>query len=596
MSSYADRLTALRAEMERRGLDGFVVPLTDEHMSEYVGAYAQRLPWLTGFTGSAGNAVVLKDTASVFIDGRYTIQAAAELDPALFEHHLFDQYPLLKWTADHSQEGALIGYDPALTTVAWEDEAKTILGKKGIKLEAVDCNPIDAVWTDRPQEPKAAAQPHTGEHAGQTAADKRAEIAAKLREEGADAAVITMLDSVAWAFNIRGKDVENTPVTHAWAILHADESANLYIAPEKVSSELKEHLGNQVQVEPREGFYTALAAMGTAGRKVLVDRQTNNAKVFKTLEISGATLIEGADPCILPKAIKNKTEQQGARDAHIRDGAAVSEFLHWIETEAPKGGLDEMTAVDMLCSFRKKRGGLKDKSFDTISGAGPNGAIVHYRVTEKTNRPIKTGELYLVDSGGQYLDGTTDITRTVVVGEPTAEMKDRFTRVLKGHIGLSTTRFPKGTPGMALDAIARRPIWEAGLDYDHGTGHGVGSFLAVHEGPQRIAKFGTMVPLEEGMILSNEPGYYKEGAYGIRIENLILVRPVAAETEREMFEFENLTWAPIDRNLVETAIMDDNELAWLNAYHAQVFEKISPLMDGDALGWLEAATAPISRD
>ncbi|NVJ69455.1 MAG: aminopeptidase P family protein [Alphaproteobacteria bacterium] len=595
MSSHADRLSALRAELQSRNLDGFIVPLTDEHMSEYVGAYAQRLPWLTNFTGSAGNAAVLMDKASLFIDGRYTIQAAAELDPALFEHHLFDEYPLLKWVSDNAAESMTIGYDPELTTIAWVEEAEKTFAKKGLKLEAVNTNPVDAVWGDRPAEPLAPAEPHVNDYAGKSASEKRAEIGEMLREEGADAAVITMLDSIAWAFNIRGKDVSNTPVTHAWGILHADGSANLYIAPEKVTDELRAHLGNQVQIEPRNTFYTALAALGGAGRKILVDRNTNNAKVFNTLSVSGATLVEGQDPCILPKAIKNETEQQGSRDAHVRDGAAICEFLHWIDEEAPKGGIDELTAVERLWAFRKKRDILRDKSFDTISGAGGNGAIVHYRVTEKTNRPLKSGELYLVDSGGQYLDGTTDITRTVMIGEPTDEMRDRYTRVLKGHIALSTTRFPKGTPGMALDAIARRPIWEAGLDYDHGTGHGVGSFLAVHEGPQRIAKFGTMVPLQEGMILSNEPGYYKENAYGIRIENLILVRRVAEDTEREMFEFENLTWAPMDRRLVDTTIMSDDELAWLNDYHAKVFAKIADLVDEPTLEWLKETTAPIER-
>lgn len=595
MSIHADRLKALRSECKTRGLDAYVVPLTDEHMSEYVGAYAQRLPWLTGFTGSAGNAAITMNKAAVFIDGRYTIQAAAELDPSLFEHHLFDDVPLLAWLADNLAEGAAVGYDPELTTVAWEADARQAFARKGIKLVAVTSNPIDAIWTDRPSEPLAPAVAHPLDYTGTSAAEKRAAIAAGLREKGADAAVITMLDSIAWAFNIRGTDVDNTPVAHAFALLNADESATLYLAPEKVTAELRDHLGNGVRIEPRTSFYSELAALGAATKSVLLDRSSNNAKVFKTLEDAGANIVEGQDPCILPKAVKNDTEQEGSRQAHIRDGAAISEFLCWLAREAPKGGLDEMQAVDALWAFREKQGMLRDKSFDTISGAGPNGAIVHYRVSPETNRSIKDGELYLVDSGGQYLDGTTDITRTIVVGEPTAEMKDRFTRVLKGHIALSTTRFPKGTSGMALDAIARRPIWEAGLDYDHGTGHGVGSFLAVHEGPQRIAKFGSAVALQPGMILSNEPGYYKEGAYGIRIENLILVRPVAEQTERDMYEFENLTWAPIDRNLVDSAIMADNEINWLNEYHKTVFEIVSPLVDDTTKAWLEAATAPISR-
>ncbi|WP_262692881.1 aminopeptidase P family protein [Kordiimonas aestuarii] len=593
MSEHKDRLNALRAELKSRKLDGFVLPLTDEHMSEYVGAYAGRLDYITGFTGSAGNGVVLLDKAAVFIDGRYTIQAAAELDPALFEHHLFTKLPLLKWTTDNLPKGARLGYDPELATVGWEDAARKACARKGIELVAVDGNPVDAVWTDQPSEPMAPAVAHDSKYAGQDARDKRTKVAAELKEAGADAAVITMLDSVAWAFNIRGKDVMNTPVTHAFAIMNADETATLFINEQKVSSELKQHLGNSVQVEPREAFYETLATLGADGKAVLVDPATNNAKVFKTLRDAGAKLVEGADPCILPKAVKNTTEQQGARDCHIRDGAAVSEFLHWISVEAPKGTVDELKAVQKLWECRESHGGLKDKSFDTISGAGPNGAIVHYRATKKTNRPLKMDEIFLVDSGGQYLDGTTDITRTVIVGTPTAEMKDRFTRVLKGHIALSTVRFPAGTPGMALDAMARRPLWAIGCDYDHGTGHGVGSFLAVHEGPQRIAKYSSDIWLEPGMILSNEPGYYKEGEYGIRIENLILVKKVDEDTEREVFEFENLTWVPIDRNLIEPTLLDDVELKWLNDYHARVFELVSPHVDDATRDWLQVQTAPI---
>ncbi|TNE64291.1 MAG: aminopeptidase P family protein [Alphaproteobacteria bacterium] len=595
MASHADRLAALRTELETRGLAGFIVPLTDEHMSEYVGEYAQRLAWLTGFTGSAGNGVALLDKAAVFVDGRYTIQVAAEVDASLFERHHFEANPLLKWICDHAPAGSKIGYDPELATIAWEETARAKLADAGIDLVAVDGNPVDAVWADQPAEPLAPAMVHTTDRAGKSPQEKRADIAKALKEKKADAAVVTMLDSVAWAFNIRGTDVRNTPVTHAFALFEADESATLFINGAKVTDALRQHLGNTVRIEPREAFYDTLAGLGQAGKAVLVDRGSNNAKVFKTLGDAGAKLVDGRDPCILMKARKNAAEVAGSKDAHVRDGAAISEFLCWLEGEAPKGTVDELIAVDTLWKFRQKRELLKDRSFDTISGAGPNGAIVHYRVNEKTNRPLKMDEIFLVDSGAQYLDGTTDITRTVIVGTPTAEMKDRFTRVLKGHIGLSTTRFPKGTPGMALDAIARRPLWEAGLDYDHGTGHGVGSYLAVHEGPQRIAKFGTDIPLEEGMILSNEPGYYKEGAYGIRIENLVLVKKVAGEHEREIFEFENLTWAPIDRNLVDVDLLTDAELDWLNAYHAEVLAKVGPLVDATTKPWLEAATAPISR-
>nr|WP_281500866.1 aminopeptidase P family protein [Kordiimonas marina] len=588
-------MKALRAELKSRDLAGFIIPLTDEHMSEYVGAYAQRLAWVTNFTGSAGNGVVLLDKAAVFVDGRYTVQVAEQVDDALFERHHFMEYPLLKWITDHAPKGSKVGYDPELATVAWEETARAAFDAAGIGLVAVEGNPIDAVWTEQPEEPLAPAAVQTDEYAGQSVQEKRAAIAAELKEKGADAAVVTMLDSVAWAFNIRGTDVDNTPVTHAFALLGADEQATLFINSAKVTDEVRTHLGNHVRVEPREAFYDTLAGLGAEGKTVLVDRATNNAKVFKTLRDAGAKLVEGADPCIIRKAVKNTTEQQGSRDAHIRDGAAISEFLCWLSSEAPKGTVDELKAVDTLWQFRQKRAMLKDTSFDTISGAGPHAALPHYRVTEESNRPLKMDEIYLVDSGGQYLDGTTDITRTIIVGTPSAEMKDRFTRVLKGHIGLSTTRFPKGTPGMALDTIARAPLWQAGLDYDHGTGHGVGAYLAVHEGPQRIAKGASDVPLQEGMILSNEPGYYKAGAYGIRIENLVLVKKVPGEHEREMFEFENLTWAPIDRNLIDVDLMTDAELDWLNAYHAEVLAKVGPLVDDITKPWLEAATAPLTR-
>jgi len=588
-------LESLRAELKRQNLSGFIIPLTDEHMSEYVGDYAQRLAWVTGFTGSAGNGVVLLDKAAVFIDGRYTIQVAAEVDSAHVEHHHFETYPLLKWTKDNSKSGARIGYDPELATVTWEESAKKAFTDAGIDLIAIEQNPIDTVWENQPEPSLAEVYGHDNRYTGKTAEEKRVDVAAELDKQGADAAVITMLDSVAWAFNVRSKDVLNTPVAQAFAIMDKDEQATLFVDDRKVTNELRVFLGNKVRLEPRSAFYDELSSLGLNGKKVLVDRASNNARVFKMLNDAGATLIEGQDPCILPKAKKNTTEVQGARDAHIRDGAAICEFLKWIEEEAPKGGIDEIIAADKLWQFRQKREILKDRSFDTISAAGPNGALCHYRVSEETNLPLTMDSIYLVDSGGQYLDGTTDITRTVVIGTPSAEMKDRFTRVLRGHIALSQTRFPKGTPGMALDAVARRPLWEIGLDYDHGTGHGVGSFLAVHEGPQRIAKFGTMVPLEEGMILSNEPGYYKEGEYGIRIENLVTVRPAESAEGREMFEFENLTWAPIDRNLIEVNALNDSELNWLNKYHAEVYAKLANIVDSDTQDWLRDATSPLTR-
>jgi len=595
VATHPKHLEALRIELKKQNLDGFIVPITDEHMSEYVGDYAQRLAWATGFTGSAGNGVVLTDKAAVFVDGRYTIQVAAEVDAAHVERHHFEAYPLMKWIKDHSKAGHRIGYDPELATVPWEKTAIAALAGTGVKLVAVECNPVDAAWGAQPDPSLAPVYGHSLEYTGQSAEEKRVDVAAELHKNGADAAVITMLDSVAWAFNIRSNDVLNTPVPHAFAILDKNEQATLFVDERKVTDELRIFLGNKVRLEPRTAFYPELAKLGAEGKTILVDQASNNARVFKTLIEAGATLIEGQDPCILPKARKNRTEVQGARDAHVRDGAAISEFLCWLEAEAPKGDLDELTAAAKLWEFRQRRDILKDRSFDTISAAGSNGALCHYRVSEETNLPLKMNSIYLVDSGGQYLDGTTDITRTVIIGTPTAEMKDRFTRVLRGHIALSQTRFPKGTPGIALDAIARRPLWEIGLDYDHGTGHGVGSFLAVHEGPQRIAKSGTMVPLEEGMILSNEPGYYKEGEYGIRIENLVTVRPAESAEGREMFRFENLTWAPIDHNLIETSSLNDSELDWLNEYHAVVFEKLSKIVDKSTNDWLRNATRAIER-
>jgi Xaa-Pro aminopeptidase len=593
MSSYEDRLKALRAQLVRQQLDGFVVPLTDEHMSEYVGAYAQRLAWLTGFQGSAGSAVVLPEEAAIFVDGRYTLQVREQVDGAHWHYESVPQTSIAAWLKDHAGEGARIGYDPWLHTRAWVEQATQALASRGAQLVAVDTNPIDAVWPDRPAPSDARMVAHDDRYAGRSAAEKRAAMADWLTERKADAAILSALDSIAWTFNIRGKDVDRTPVALAYAIVHADATADLYVAPEKMDEAVAQHLGNGVRVHDRAAFADALADLG--GKTVVADPERAVAAIFGALEAGGATVLPLRDPAVLPKAIKNDTEIAGHKAAQARDGAALSRFLHWISVEAPKGGLTELSAADRLEAFRKDTGLLEDLSFDTISGAGPNGAVVHYRVEEKTNRPIETGSLYLVDSGGQYRDGTTDVTRTIAIGTPTDEMRRRFTLVLKGHVALARAVFPKGTRGGQLDVLARQFLWAEGLDYAHGTGHGVGSFLSVHEGPQRIATFGGGdEPLVAGMILSNEPGYYKTGEYGIRIENLVLVEERAVPgAEKPMLGFETLTFAPIDRHLIVVEMLSEEERAWIDAYHRAVLDLIGPQLEGDALPWLRAACAPL---
>ncbi|WP_303758451.1 aminopeptidase P family protein [Sphingobium yanoikuyae] len=593
MSSYEDRLKALRAQLVRQKLDGFVVPLTDEHMSEYVGAYAQRLAWLTGFQGSAGSAVVLPEEAAIFVDGRYTLQVREQVDGAHWQYESVPQTSIAAWLKDHAIEGARIGYDSWLHTRAWVKQATEALAQKGAELVAVDTNPVDAVWPDRPAPSDAKLVVHADRYAGKNAAEKRADIADWLVSKKADAAVLSALDSIAWAFNIRGKDVERTPVALAYAIVHADATADLYVAPEKMDEAVAKHLGNAVRIHDRAAFADALADL--KGKTVVADPERAVAAIFEALDAGGAQILSLRDPAVLPKAIKNDTEIAGHKAAQARDGAALSRFLHWIAVEAPKGGLTELSASDRLEAFRKDTGLLEDLSFDTISGAGPNGAVVHYRVEEKTNRRIETGSFYLVDSGGQYRDGTTDVTRTIAIGSPSEEMKQRFTLVLKGHIALARAVFPLGTRGGQLDVLARQYLWAQGLDYAHGTGHGVGSFLSVHEGPQRIATFGGGdEPLVAGMILSNEPGYYKTGEYGIRIENLVLVEERAiAGGEKPMLGFETLTFAPIDRNAIAIDLLDAGERAWVDAYHAQVLAVVGPQLDGEALAWLQAACAAL---
>jgi Xaa-Pro aminopeptidase len=597
MSSYADRLAALREQLKSEHLDGFVVPLTDEHMSEYVGSYAQRLAWLTGFQGSAGSAVVLPQEAAIFVDGRYTLQVRQQVSADEWSYQSVPETSVAEWLKDHAPEGGRIGYDPWLHTREWVKRAKEALASRGAELVPVERNLIDKIWADRPEMSKARLAVQPDEYAGKSSAEKRTDIADWLGKQHADATVISALDSIAWTFNVRGEDVHRTPVALAYAIVNSDGTADLFVASEKIGPDVRQHLGNGVRLHERYEFENALSQLG--GKTIAVDPERAVSAIFDALDKAGAKAVALRDPTILPKAIKNEVEIAGQRASQVRDGAAIARFLHWIDEEAPSGEVDELTASDKLESFRREAPELRDLSFDSISGSGPNGAIVHYKSSEKTNRKLQRGELYLIDSGGQYVDGTTDITRTVAIGEPTDEMRDRFTRVLKGHIAVASAVFPKGTRGTQLDSFARRPLWEAGLDYAHGTGHGVGSYLAVHEGPQRIspatsAQAGGDEPLQAGMLISNEPGYYKSGEYGIRIENLVLVvEKHIAGAEKEMLGFETVTFAPIERRLVVKDMLSAAELDWLNDYHRQVLEKIGPKLSGADREWLEQACAPI---
>ena len=599
MSSYADRLAALRQQLKEDRLDGFVVPLTDEHMSEYVGSYAQRLEWLTGFKGSAGSAAVLPEQAAIFTDGRYTIQVRQQVSPSEWSYESVPDTSVAEWLKANAPDKARIGYDPWLHSRDWVRQATAALAAKGAELVPVGRNPIDKVWADQPEPSRARLVVHPEQLAGQSSAEKRHDIADWLAKEGADAAVLAALDSIAWTFNVRGADVTHTPVALAYAVVHADGTADLFIKGEKVGDDVRAHLGNGVRLHERDAFEDYLKSL--KDKLIAVDPERSVAAISQALEEGGARILSRRDPAVLPKAIKNEIEVAGHHAAQARDGAAVSRFLKWVEDEAPKGALDEMIAADRLKALRHEHGDLKDLSFDTISAYGPNGALPHYKGTAESNLTFAPGTLYLVDSGGQYQDGTTDITRTVPIGEPSAEMVDRFTRVLKGHIAIATALFPKGTRGSQLDSFARRPLWEAGCDYAHGTGHGVGAFLAVHEGPQRISPVGSSQsggdePLQAGMILSNEPGYYKAGEYGIRIENLVLVVEKSIPgADKEMLGFETLTFVPIEPRLIDVAMLSKAELEWLNEYHAAVLAKIGPQLQGEDRKWLEKQCAPLGR-
>jgi Xaa-Pro aminopeptidase len=592
----APRLAALRQELARRGLSGFVISHADRYQSEYLPASEERLAWLTGFTGSAGAAVVLVDRAALFVDGRYTLQAAAQANASLFAIVHITETPPEHWLETNLPPGAKLGYDPWLHTAEGADRLNRASATAGATLLATEPNPIDAIWSDRPAPPQGAVVLHDLRYAGEATTDKLGRIKAEMPALRADALVISDPQDVAWTFNIRGADVAHTPVALATAIVPHDGRPTLYVEGSKLSNAVRHRLEEVAAVREPADFTRDLAALGEAKRVLRLDQATAADALTRLIEQAGGKVTRGIDPIAMMKAVKNLVEIEGARAAHVRDGVALARFLAWFDREAPRGQLTEISAAEALESLRRDSGKLKDVSFPTIAGAGPNGAIVHYRVTRSTNRKIQADELFLVDSGAQYEDGTTDVTRTVAVGEPSAEMRERFTRVLQGHIAIARTVFPDGSTGAQLDPFARQALWRAGLDFDHGTGHGVGSYLSVHEGPARISKLGGAA-LKRGMILSNEPGYYKAGAYGIRIENLVLVVEAAPVpgAEKQINAFETLTLAPVDTRLIEPALLTAGERAWLDAYHERVKTTLSPLVDDDTRRWLDAATRPLAN-
>lgn len=591
----ADRLATLRSELVRCGLDGFLVPLADEHQSEFPPRRTRRLEWLTGFSGSAGIAVILAESAALFVDGRYTLQARDQVDGTLFEQHNISLMPPHRWISENAPKGGRIGYDPWLHTEGGLNAFRSGAARAGAEMAPAEPNPVDTVWTDQPAAPIAPVEIHPLEFAGRDSAEKRGDASNDVLNSGAEAVVLSAPDSINWLLNIRGGETPNTPLALGFAVLDAGGDVALFMDPRKFTEDVLHNLGEGVRVNPVEELGPQLDRLGRDGKRILLPSGSTPSWIVERLTRAGAEIVPGNDPCVLPKACKNSVEIQGTRNAHIRDGAALCRFLAWLEAEAPGGDVDEMSAAEKLYEFRAGGDRFRGLSFETISGAGPNGAIVHYRVTPETNRRLESGTLFLVDSGAQYLDGTTDVTRTVAIGEPDAEMRDRFTRVLKGHLAVASARFPAGTGGGQLDTLARAALWQAGIDFEHGTGHGVGSYLGVHEGPQRIAKRMGDVPLRPGMIVSNEPGYYKAGAWGIRIENLEVVRqaPPIEGAEQEFLCFEALTLAPIDRSLIDLSLMAQPEIDWLNAYHRRVRDTIAPLVDDTTAAWLEEATGPL---
>lgn len=601
-SKGRERVGRLREWLHAKSLDGFIVPRSDEHQGEYVAARSERLKWLTGFSGSAGAAIVMTGRAVIFVDGRYTLQVRDQTDPEIFEYDSLVDNPPAKWIRINLGKATRLAFDPWLHTVGEVKALAKAADKAGVELVALETNPIDAIWDDQPEPPLEAVEIQPIEFAGELAKDKLARLAAAIADEGATHAVLTDPSSLAWAFNVRGQDVPHTPLALGFAVLAAEGEHLLFLDKRKLDIETEAYLTQLATLRPPAELEADIGALAKTGARIALDPVLAADRLRALVEQNGGTVVSATDPARIPRATKNKAEIAGTRAAHRRDGAAMAKLLYWLDQQ-PVGSLDEIAVVTKLEQMRRATGDetqmpLREVSFPTISGAGPNGAIIHYRVSTATNRPLNDGELFLLDSGGQYQDGTTDITRTIPIGQPTTEMRTRYTLVLKGLIGISMLRFPAGTRGCDIDAVARTALWKAGLDYAHGTGHGVGSYLSVHEGPQRIAKSGTE-KLLEGMMLSNEPGYYKPGGYGIRLENLILVTPaeqVADDSDIAMHAFETLTLAPFDKRMLRTSLLTRDELRWLDEYHERVLREIGPMVGGDVLAWLEKATAPLPHD
>jgi Xaa-Pro aminopeptidase len=588
------RLSAFREELARRNLTGFVVPRADQQQNEYVAPSEERLAWLTGFTGSAGFAVVLSRAAAIFVDGRYTLQAGKQVDTKAWRVESLVDPPPETWLAKHLAAGDRLGFDPWLHTSAAAERLAAVCAKAGAELVTVDSNPLDAVWAERPAPPLAPVTVHGAPFSGEAEAEKLKRIGLEIDKLGVDALVLSDSHAVAWTFNIRGGDVSHTPLPLSYALVPKTGRPTVFIDHRKLSNSVRDHLEQTADVAEPGALTPKLIELARSGASVALDSATAADALSRLISAAGGKPVRGNDPVSLLKAVKNVTEIEGTKAAHRRDAVALARFLAWIDREAPKGALTEIDAVEALETFRRDTGALKDVSFPTISGTGPHGAIVHYRVTRKSNRRISSGDLLLIDSGAQYEDGTTDVTRTIAIGQPTPEMRDRFTRVLRGHIAIARALFPDGTTGAQIDTLARQFLWQAGIDFEHGTGHGVGSYLSVHEGPARISKLGT-TPLKRGMILSNEPGYYKTDAFGIRIENLeLVVGADVAGAEKPVNAFETLTLAPIDRRLIDLNMLSGDELSWINDYHERVRHEVRPHVDESTKVWLDAATAPLS--